>query len=59
MIKTILWDVDGTLLDFQAADRAAFENDADALTVNTAVSGAAATENTANVGDSDGVNYLV
>lgn len=43
----------------QAADRAAFENDADALTVNTAVSGAAATENTANVGDSDGVNYLV
>ncbi|MCR5031088.1 MAG: flagellar hook-length control protein FliK [Selenomonadaceae bacterium] len=43
----------------QAADRAAFENDADALTVNTAVSGAAAMENTANVGDSDGVNYLV
>ena len=42
-----------------AADRAAFENDADTLTVNTAVSGAAATENTANVGDSDGVNYLV
>ena len=43
----------------QAADRAAFENDADALTVNTAVSGTAPAENTANVGDSDGVNYLV
>ena len=25
MIKTILWDVDGTLLDFQAAERAAME----------------------------------
>ena len=43
----------------QAADRRSFENDADALTVNTAVSGAAETENAANVGDAEGVNYLV
>lgn len=43
----------------QAADRRAFENDADALTVNTAVSGAAEAESTANVGETDGVNYLV
>ena len=43
----------------QAADRRSFENDADALTINTAVSGAAETENAANVGETEGVNYLV
>lgn len=43
----------------QAADRRSFENDADVLTVNTAVSGAAETENAANVGEAEGVNYLV
>ena len=43
----------------QAADRRSFENDADALTVNTAVSGVEAAENPASVGDADGVNYLV
>ena len=43
----------------QSADRRAFENDADALTVNTAVNGAAEAESAANVGGSDGVNYLV
>ena len=43
----------------QSADRRAFENDADALTVNTAVSGAAEAESAANVDGSDGVNYLV
>ncbi len=42
----------------QSADRRAFENDADALTVNTAVNGAAETESAANVGE-EGVNYLV
>ena len=43
----------------QSADRRAFESDADALTVNTAVNGAAETESAANVDGSDGVNYLV
>ena len=43
----------------QSADRRAFESDADALTVNTAVNGAAETESAANVGESEGVNYLV
>lgn len=43
----------------QSADRRAFENDADALTVNTAVNGAAETESAANVGEAEGVNYLV
>lgn len=43
----------------QSADRRAFENDADALTVNTAVNGAAEEESAANVGEADGVNYLV
>ena len=43
----------------QAADRRAFENDADALTVNATVDGAAAEQAAENVGNSDGVNYLV
>jgi flagellar hook-length control protein FliK len=43
----------------QSADRRAFENDADALTVNTAVNGAAETESAVNVGEAEGVNYLV
>lgn len=43
----------------QAADRRSFENDADALTVNPAAGGAAEAENPANVGDAEGVNYLV
>lgn len=43
----------------QSADRRAFENDADALTVNTAVNGAAEAESAANVGEAEGVNYLV
>ena len=43
----------------QSADRRAFENDADVLTVNTAVNGAAEAESAANVGEAEGVNYLV
>ena len=43
----------------RAADRRSFENDADALTVNPAAGGATETENPANVGDAEGVNYLV
>ena len=43
----------------QAADRRSFENDADALTVNPAAGGAVEAENPANVGDAEGVNYLV
>ncbi|MBR1552964.1 MAG: flagellar hook-length control protein FliK [Schwartzia sp.] len=42
----------------QAADRAAFENDADALTVG-GVEASTETNPAANVGASDGVNYLV
>ena len=26
MIKVILWDIDGTLLDFEAAEKAAIKN---------------------------------
>lgn len=43
----------------RAADRRSFENDADALTVNPAAGGATEAENPANVGDAEGVNYLV
>lgn len=43
----------------RAADRRNFENDADALTVNPAAGGATEAENPANVGDAEGVNYLV
>ncbi len=43
----------------QAADRRAFENDADTLTINAAVEGAAAADPAANTDASDGVNYLV
>lgn len=43
----------------QAADRRSFENDADALTVNTAVSDTAEAASTTNVGEAEGVNYLV
>ena len=43
----------------RAADRRSFENDADALTVNPVTGGATETENPANVGDAEGVNYLV
>ena len=43
----------------RAADRRSFENDADALTVNPAAGGAMEAENPANVGDAEGVNYLV
>ncbi|MBP5199393.1 MAG: flagellar hook-length control protein FliK [Schwartzia sp.] len=43
----------------QAADRQSFENDADALTVNPAAGGEVAAENPANVGEAEGVNYLV
>lgn len=43
----------------RAADRRSFENDADALTVNPAAGGAVEAENPANVGDAEGVNYLV
>ena len=43
----------------QAADRRSFENDADALAVNPAAGDAAATAQTPNAGESDGVNYLV
>ncbi len=43
----------------QAADRRSFENDADALTVNPTAGGAAEADNPANVGDAEGVNYLV
>ncbi len=42
----------------QAADRRAFENDSDALTVNAAENATEASA-TANAGESDGVNYLV
>ena len=43
----------------RAADRRSFENDADALTVNPVAGGVTETENPANVGDAEGVNYLV
>ena len=43
----------------RAADRRSFENDADALTVNPVAGGATEAENPANVGDAEGVNYLV
>ena len=43
----------------RAADRRSFENDADALTVNPVMGGVAEAENPANVGDAEGVNYLV
>ncbi|MBR1886527.1 MAG: flagellar hook-length control protein FliK [Schwartzia sp.] len=43
----------------RAAERRAFENDADALTVNAAAGDVAEAETTANVGGSDSVNYLV
>ena len=43
----------------RAADRRSFENDADALTVNPVAGGAMEAENPANVGDAEGVNYLV
>ena len=43
----------------RAADRRSFENDADALTVNPTAGGTAEADNPANVGDAEGVNYLV
>ena len=43
----------------RAADRRSFENDADALTVNTAVGDTAEPASAANVGEAEGVNYLV
>ena len=43
----------------RAAERRAFENDADALTVNAAAGDVAEAETAANVGGSDSVNYLV
>ena len=43
----------------QAAERRAFENDADALTVGVTAGGAADIQSTTGADGSDGVNYLV